>query len=96
MQGEGRFYLARAQHVPDSLSFPSTRGNAMTTATFNIGKVVRAMREGAGISTADLARVTGIRRPSIEAIEKGRATTPTERHDLACGFAWIANNGIKS
>ncbi len=64
----------------------------MKTATTNIGYVVKAAREIAGISTAELARLSGMRRPSIEAIEKGRATTPVERHALAATFAWIGNH----
>lgn len=68
----------------------------MKTAKTNIGYVVRIAREVAGISTAELARISGIRRPSIEAIEKGRATTAKERHDIAAGFAWIANHGVKA
>lgn len=67
----------------------------MTTATTNIGYIITAIRK-AGIGTAELAKASGIRRPSIEAIEKGRATTASERHDLAAGFAWIANNRAKA
>ena len=65
------------------------------TATTNIGWIITTIRE-LGISTADLAKASGIRRPSIEAIERGRATTAKERHDIAAGFAWIANHGVKA
>lgn len=66
------------------------------TAKSNIGYVVKAAREIAGISTAELAKISGMRRPSIEAIEKGRATTPAERFNLAATFAWIGKNGAKA
>ena len=66
------------------------------TATMNIGNIVKAAREALKISTADLARVSGMRRPSIEAIEKGRATTAKERHDLAATIAWIASHGVSA
>ena len=60
--------------------------------TGNIGAVVRGMREGLGATVAELARATGLRRPSIVSIERGRGTTVAERQDLAAGVARLAIN----
>lgn len=69
----------------------------MTTATTNAGYVVKAAREVLKVSTADLARVAGIRRPSLESIEKGnRAATATERLAIIAGILWIAKNGVRA
>lgn len=42
---------------------------------------VRELRRSLGATVAQLARVSGIARRSIEAIEAGGATTRAERHD---------------
>ncbi|MDP1720512.1 MAG: hypothetical protein Q8L08_05915 [Candidatus Nanopelagicaceae bacterium] len=55
---------------------------ATNSSQFTFGNNVRAIRNGHGISMIELANATGMRRPSIEAIEKERSTTLIERHDL--------------
>ena len=58
--------------------------------TGNIGPVVQTMRECLGATMAELSLAAGIRRPSIESIERGRETTVAERQDIAAGVAWLA------
>jgi DNA-binding XRE family transcriptional regulator len=61
-----------------------------------IGGMVRTAREALGISTAELAKVSGMRRTSIESIEKGRGTSLDENRTLAASIAWIVKNGVKA
>lgn len=66
------------------------------TPSGNLGVIIGAAREGLGVTTADLAKACGIRRPSIEAIERGRGTTADERNHLSAGIAWLATNHHKA
>ena len=59
----------------------------MTTRTTALSKTIQAIREGLGVTTAELANTTGIRRPSIEAIERGRPVSDVEHGLIAAGFA---------
>lgn len=51
------------------------------------GDVIQAARRGLSATTAELTKASGIPCPSLEAIERGRATTPGGRHDLSVGLA---------
>lgn len=69
---------------------PTAASNRLT------GDMVQAMRQDLRVTVAELAQACGIQGPSIEAIERGRATTPAERNDIAAGFAWLLNNHLNA
>ncbi len=52
-----------------------------------IGRGIRAARDARGWTQADLARVTGIRRPNIARLERGAGLpNMTTLHRVACGL----------
>lgn len=69
---------------------------AVDTQEFDglVASTVQAMRQSWGVTVAGLAQACGVSRPSIEAIERGGATTRAERHDIAVAVGWLANNCV--
>lgn len=59
-----------------------------------VASTVRAMRQSLGVTAAELAKASGVPRPSIEAIERGGTTTRAERQDIAVAVCWLANNAV--
>ena len=56
-----------------------------------VTSTVLAMRRSLGVTTAELARASGIPCSSIEAIERGGTSTRAERYDIATGIGWLSN-----
>ena len=56
--------------------------------------MVKARRQSLGVTVAQLAKASGIARPSIEAIESGGATTHVERHHISVALGWLSNNRV--
>lgn len=61
-----------------------------------IGYVVEAIREGLSVSVAELAKVTGIRRSRIEAIERGSLASQEDHWHIASGAAWLCNHAASA
>lgn len=59
-----------------------------------VASTVRAMRQSLGVTAAELAKASGVPRPSIEAIERGGASTRGERYDIAVAVEWLLNNAV--
>jgi DNA-binding XRE family transcriptional regulator len=59
-----------------------------------VASTVQAMRQSLGVTVDELARASGVSCLSIEAIERGGATTHAERHDIADAVGWLANNCV--
>ena len=59
-----------------------------------VASTVRAMRQSLGVTAAELAEASGVPRPSIEAIERGGASTRGERYDIAVAVEWLSNNCV--
>ncbi len=57
-----------------------------------ITSTVLAMRRSLGVTTAELARASGIPCSSIEAIELGGTSTRAQRHDIATAAGWLSNH----
>lgn len=55
---------------------------------------VLAMRRSLGVTVAELATASGLRRADIEAIERGGTTTRAERQDIAVAVCWLSNNAV--
>jgi DNA-binding XRE family transcriptional regulator len=62
------------------------QGNRLT------GPMVQAMRLSLGVTVAELAKTSGVLCSSLEAMERGTATTATERRAISTGFAWLLND----
>jgi transcriptional regulator with XRE-family HTH domain len=56
-----------------------------------VARTLRATRQRLGVTVADLARASGVSCSSIEAIERGSASTRAERHDIAVAVGWLSN-----
>jgi transcriptional regulator with XRE-family HTH domain len=69
---------------------------AVDTKEFDrlVASTVQAMRQSLGVTVDELARASGVSCLSIEAIERGGATTHAERHDIADAVGWLANNCV--
>ena len=57
-----------------------------------VTSTVLAMRRSLGVTTAELAKASGIPRSSIEAIERGGTSTRAERHDIATAVGWLSDH----
>jgi len=57
-----------------------------------VTSTVLAMRRSLGVTTAELARASGIPCSSLEAIERGGTSTRAERHDIATAVGWLSNH----
>ena len=57
-----------------------------------VTSTVLAMRRSLGVTTAELARASGIPCSSIEAIEQGGTSTRAERYDIATAVGWLSNH----
>jgi DNA-binding XRE family transcriptional regulator len=56
-----------------------------------VTRTVLAMRRSLGVTTAELARASGVPCSSIEAIERGGTSTRAERYDIATAIGWLSN-----
>ncbi len=56
-----------------------------------VTSTVLAMRRSLGVTTAELARASGVPCSSIEAIERGGTSTRAERYDIATAIGWLSN-----
>jgi DNA-binding XRE family transcriptional regulator len=57
-----------------------------------VTRTVLAMRRSLGVTTAELARASGVPCSSIEAIERGGTSTRAERYDIATAIGWLSNH----
>ena len=57
-----------------------------------VTSTVLAMRRSLGVTTAELAKASGIPASSIEAIERGGTSTRAERYDIATAVGWLSNH----
>jgi transcriptional regulator with XRE-family HTH domain len=91
--GSGRLRRARAQ-LEELLPTPALRDTyEEASASFEAGRLVRAMREMAGLTQQDLADRLAIKQPRISAIEAGRGRDGLtyallKRIVVACGGRW--------
>src|SRR5450759_2628310 len=53
--------------------------------------MVRAMRQGLGITVPQLSRASRIPCPNIEAIEARGTMTQAEHHDIAVALSWLSS-----
>jgi len=80
----GPLSSAPAVPPPPLPSLPPPPAEALAAI---IGSGIRAAREARGWTQADLARVTGIRRPNIARLERGAALPNLATlHRVACGL----------
>jgi DNA-binding XRE family transcriptional regulator len=56
-----------------------------------VTSTILAMRRSLGVTTAELARASGVPCSSIEAIERGGTSTRAERYDIATAIGWLSN-----
>ena len=59
-----------------------------------VASAVKPMRQSLGVSVGQLAKESGIARLSIEAIERGGATTRVELRDITVALAWLSTNRV--
>lgn len=59
-----------------------------------VGTTIQTMRRSLNVTTGQLAKASGMPRPSIEAIERGCAATRGERHDIVVALGWLSNNRV--
>ncbi|MEO8556917.1 MAG: helix-turn-helix transcriptional regulator [Actinomycetota bacterium] len=76
------------------MSFIMGKNTAVDGKEFDqvVTSTVLAMRRSLGVTTAELAKASGIPRSSIEAIERGGTSTSAERHDIATAVGWLSNH----
>ena len=76
------------------MSFIMAKSTAVDGKEFDrvVTSTVLAMRRSLGVTTAELAKASGIPTSSIEAIERGGTSTRAERHDIATAVGWLSNH----
>ena len=76
----GRKYLSHEEVLAEDLKNPVLRA-AYTERRYvqEIARAVRSMREGAGLSQADLAAMVGMKQPAIARLETSQVNTPQWR-----------------
>jgi DNA-binding XRE family transcriptional regulator len=89
-QGRYRFHRHRRKPIVSTIiiTVNSKEHDRLVDST------VQAMRRSVGATVAQLAKASGIPRPSIEAIEAGGTTTRAERHDITVALGWLSNNRV--
>jgi DNA-binding XRE family transcriptional regulator len=59
-----------------------------------VASTVKPLRQSLGATVAQLAKASGIPRPSIVPIERGGAATGVELRDITVALAWLSTNRV--